>query len=49
MWSGDTDPYHTQLVIQLDDPCYSYLDFCMDHASKKTIQATEKYRAAMYW
>merc|ERR1712107_136490 len=29
---------------QLDDPCYSYLDFCMDHFF--TIQATKKYNAA---
>ena len=28
------------LVTQLDDPCYSYLDFCMDHHP-------EKYSTAM--
>ena len=27
-----------QLVTQLDDPCYSYFDFCMDHISSPKQQ-----------
>ena len=32
----------SQLVAQLDDLCYLYLDFCFDHLYF-TIQITEKY------
>ena len=41
-----TPPPDTWLVTQLNDHCYSYLDFCVDHF---TIQAIEKYSAAMYY
>ena len=41
------EPYSRGGNKFLDDPCYSYLDLCMDHLYF-TIQAREKSSAAMY-
>ena len=50
-WDCSTTAFiaiHCNSSCSVHDPCYSYLDFCMDHLHF-TVPATKKYSASMYY